>query len=179
MGLSGSQYELQGSESVGLTVTVVHPKSPAPGTYRVVVEATDIDNSITTSIELDMVVGEIPNIGIESDYEVIPVSPLEATSVPLYLFNNGNTEIAYDLQVQPPNGWDAYFVQDFTESQFATSSTIPVGMSDTIEMVIEPPSIVPNSGLQTSITISANSVTDPVVNWIIEIPIEVEAVKSV
>ena len=179
VGLSGSQYELQGSESVDLTVTVVHPKSPAPGTYRVVVEATDLDNSITTSFELDMIVEEIPNIGIESDYEVIPVSPIEATSVPLYLFNYGNTEIAYDLQVQPPNGWDAYFIQDFTESQFATSSTIPVSMSDTIEMVIQPPSIVPNSGLQTSVTISVNSVTDPVVNWIIELPIEVEAVKSV
>ena len=46
-------------------------------------------------------------------------------------------------------------------------------------MVIEPPSVVPNSGLQTSVTISVNSITDPVVNWIIELPIEVEAVKSV
>ena len=35
VGLSGSQYEFTGSESVSLTVTVVHPQSPAPGTYRI------------------------------------------------------------------------------------------------------------------------------------------------
>ena len=29
VGLSGNQYQLQGSESVDLTVTVVHPNSPA------------------------------------------------------------------------------------------------------------------------------------------------------
>ena len=179
VGLSGNQYQLQGSESVDLTVTVVHPNSPAPGTYRVGLSATDIDNSLTTTFDLDMVVGEIPDVGIESDYDIIPVSPIEQTIVPLYLFNYGNTEIAYNLQVQPPNGWEAYFVQDFTESQFATSSSIPISNFETIEMAIEPPSVVPNSGLQTSVTISINSITDPVVNWIIELPIEVEAVKSV
>ena len=179
VGLSGNQYQLQGSESVDLTVTVVHPNSPAPGTYRVALSATDIDNSLTTTFDLDMVVGEIPDVGIESDYDVIPVSPIEPTTIPLYLFNYGNTQIAYDLQVQAPNGWEAFFVQDFTESQFATSSPIPVSDFETIEMVIQPPSVVPNSGLQTAVTISVNSVTDPVVNWLIQVPIEVEAVKSV
>ena len=179
VGLSGAQYQLEGSETVELTVTVVHPKSPAPGTYRITLDATDLDNSIFTSFDLDMVVAEIPDIVVESDYEVIPVNPIVTTSVPLYLFNYGNTDIAYDLQVQPPNGWEAYFVQDFTESQFATSSTIPVGTSETIEMVIKPPSVVPNAGLQTSLMVSVNSVTEPVVNWLIELPIEVEAVKSV
>ena len=179
VGLSGNQYQLQGSESVEVSVTVVHPKSPAPGTYRLGISATDIDNSLTDTLDLEIVVDEIPDVGVDSDYEVIPVNPIEPTSVPLYLFNYGNTEIAYDLQVQPPNGWEAYFVQDFTESQFATSSPIPVSDFETIEMVIEPPSVVPNSGLQTAVTISVNSVTDPVVNWIIELPIEVEAVKSV
>ncbi len=179
VGLSGNQYQLQGSEYVELSVTVVHPKSPAPGTYRVTISATDLDNSLTTDFDLDMVVDEIPDVGIESDYDVIPVNPINPTIVPLYLFNYGNTEIAYDLQVQPPIGWEAYFVQDFTESQFATSSPIPVSDFETIEMVIEPPAVVPNSGLQTSVTISVNSITDPVVNWIIELPIEVEAVKSV
>ena len=107
------------------------------------------------------------------------MSPIEPTYVPIYLFNHGNTELAYDLQVQPPNGWEAYFIQDFTESPFATSSTIAVDSFDTLQMVIKPPSVVPNSGLQTSVTVSVNSLTDPVVNWLIEMPIEVEAVKSV
>ncbi len=49
VGLSGSQYELQGSESVELTVTVVHPKSPAPGTYRVVVVGIQSEGQICTA----------------------------------------------------------------------------------------------------------------------------------
>ncbi|MEC7228529.1 MAG: CARDB domain-containing protein, partial [Candidatus Thermoplasmatota archaeon] len=179
VGLSGSQYQLVGSESVSLTVTVVHPESPAPGTYRLSLIATDIDNAISAALDLDLVVSEIPKIGIESDYEVIPVSPIEPSFIPVYLFNYGNTELAYDLQVQPPNGWEAYFIQDFTESPFATSSTIAVDSFDTLQVVIKPPSVVPNSGLQTSLIVSVNSVTDPVVNWLIEMPIEVEAVKSV
>ena len=179
VGLSGSEYQLLGSESVSLTVTVVHPESPAPGTYRLALSATDIDNAISSTLDLDLVVSEIPDVSIETDYEVIPVSPIEPTYVPIYLFNHGNTELAYDLQVQPPNGWEAYFIQDFTESPFATSSTIAVDSFDTLQMVIKPPSVVPNSGLQTSVTVSVNSLTDPVVNWLIEMPIEVEAVKSV
>ena len=46
-------------------------------------------------------------------------------------------------------------------------------------MIVKPPSVVPNSGFQTSLTVSINSITDPVVNWLIDVPIEVEAVKSV
>ena len=179
VGLSGSQYELTGSESVSLTVTVVHPQSPAPGTYRIALSATDLDNSITTSLDLDLVVDEIPDVGLETDYDVIPVSPIESTIVPLNVYNYGNTEIAYDLQVQPPNGWEAYFVQDFTESPFATSELIAVNSFETIQMIVKPPSVVPNSGFQTSLTVSINSITDPVVNWLIDVPIEVEAVKSV
>ncbi len=179
VGLSGSQYQLQGRESVDITVTLVHPKAPSPGTYRVAISATDIDNSLTTTFELDMIVGEIPNAALESDYDVIPVSPLEPTLIPLYLSNYGNTGIAYDLQVQAPSGWDAFFLQGATESQFLTSSTIPASDSETIELVIKPPSVVPNSGLQTAVTVSINSVTDPVINWMIQLPIEVEAVKSV
>ena len=179
VGLSGSEYQLLGSESVSLTVTVVHPESPAPGTYRIALSATDIDNAISSTLDLDLVVSEIPDVSIETDYDVIPVSPIEPTNVPIYLFNYGNTELAYDLQVQPPNGWEAYFIQDFTESPFATSSTIAVDSFDTLQMVIKPPSVVPNSGLQTSVIVSVNSLTDPVVNWLIEMPIEVEAVKSV
>ena len=94
VGLSGSQYELTGSESVSLTVTVVHPQSPAPGTYRIALGATDLDNSITTSLDLDLVVDEIPDVGLETDYDVIPVSPIESTMVPLYVYNYGNTEIS-------------------------------------------------------------------------------------
>ena len=179
VGLSGNQYQLLGRESVDLSVTLVHGKLPAPGTYRIALSAIDLDNSLTANFDLDMIVGKIPDARIESDYDIVPVNPTEATIVPLYLFNHGNTEIAYDLQVQPPNGWEVYFVQDFSKSQFATSSSIPMGEFETIEMVIEPPPVVPNSGLQTSITISVNSITDSVVNWIIELPIEVEAVKSV
>ena len=130
-------------------------------------------------MDLDLVVDEIPDVGLETDYDVIPVSPIESTMVPLYVYNYGNTEIAYDLQVQPPNGWEAYFVQDFTESPFATSELIAVDSFETIQMIVKPPSVVPNSGFQTSLTVSINSITDPVVNWLIDVPIEVEAVKSV
>ena len=78
----------------------------------------DLDNSVSQTYNLDMVVGEIANVDIEFAYDKLPVSPIETSIFSMYVNNLGNTEIAYDLQVQPPNGWNAYFVKDFTPGQF-------------------------------------------------------------
>jgi len=179
VGLSGSDYSLEGMESTDLTVTVLHQESPLPGTYQITLIGQDLDNSISEQYYLELSVGEIPDIEVVTDYDIVPVHPIEPTSVPIYLFNTGNTEIAYDLQVQSPNGWDANFIQDFTPSKFATSPLVAANDFTTLDMVIEPPSVVPNSGYQTLLTLSVTSKTTPAVNWLIEVPIEVEAVKSV
>ena len=179
VGLSGSDYSLEGRESTDLTVTVLHQEAPLPGTYQIILIGQDLDNGISTQYYVELSVGEIPDIEVTTDYDIVPVHPIEPTSVPIYLFNTGNTEIAYDLQVQSPNGWDANFIQDFTPSQFATSPLVEANDFATLEMVIEPPSVVPNSGYQTLVTLSVTSKTSPAVNWLIELPIEVDAVKSV
>ena len=152
VGLSGSDYSLEGMESTDLTVTVLHQESPLPGTYQITLIGQDLDNSISEQYYLELSVGEIPDIEVVTDYDIVPVHPIEPTSVPIYLFNTGNTEIAYDLQVQSPNGWDANFIQDFTPSQFATSPLVAANDFTTLEMVIDPPSVVPNSGYQTLLT---------------------------
>ena len=122
VGLSGSDYSLEGRESTDLTVTVLHQESPLPGTYQIILIGQDLDNSISEQYYVELSVGEIPDIEVVTDYDIVPVHPIEPTSVPIYLFNTGNTEIAYDLQVQSPNGWDANFIQDFTPSQVDVNS---------------------------------------------------------
>ena len=179
VGISASNFSLEGQESAQFSVTLVHPQTPEPGTYRVELLGIDLDNSVSQTYNLDMVVGEIANVDIEFAYDKLPVSPIETSTFSMYVNNLGNTEIAYDLQVQPPNGWNAYFVKDFTPGQFVTTELISVNGLEEIQLEITPPADVPSAGFETVLTISVWSKTSPALNWIIDVPIAVEAVKSV
>ena len=154
VGISASNFSLEGQESAQFSVTLVHPQTPEPGTYRVELLGIDLDNSVSQTYNLDMVVGEIANVDIEFAYDKLPVSPIETSTFSMYVNNLGNTEIAYDLQVQPPNGWNAYFVKDFTPGQFVTTELISVNGLEEIQLEITPPADVPSAGFETVLTIS-------------------------
>jgi len=179
VGLSDEYFSLQGLELKQFILTAVYSETPTPGAYRIDLIGQDLDNGLTEEYYVEMVVGKLPKIMVESDYDIIPVHPMELTSAPLYLNNFGNAEIVYDLQIQPPNGWGAHFIQGFSTTQFITSPLINSSEAATFELQITPPNVVPNAGYQTTLTVSVWSQTEPPVNWLLEIPIEVEAVKDI
>ena len=82
-----------------------------------------------------MVVGEIPDVGIESDYDVIPVSPIEPTTIPLYLFNYGNT-IAMITSTSAK--WLRHSLHRISPKSICHKFANSRGNFETIEMVIQP-----------------------------------------
>ena len=89
VGISASNFSLEGQESAQFSVTLVHPQTPEPGTYRVELLGIDLDNSVSQMYNLDMVVGDIANVEIEFAYDKLPVSPIETTTFSTYVNNLG------------------------------------------------------------------------------------------
>jgi len=179
IGISSANFTLEGQESISFSVTMIHPETPAKGTYQIQLLGLDVDNGVNDAYDLELVVSDIANIILEYDYDIVPVSPIDATSLPLYLQNLGNSDIAYDLQVQTPIGWSAFFGEGSSAGQFFTTDAITVNDISTLNLTIQPPNIVQDSGIERIVTISIWSKTSPMRNWLYDIPIKVEEVKSV
>lgn len=179
VGLSETSFSLQGQESKTLSVTLIHPETPAKGNYQIQLLATDTDNGVNSQFTLEMEVLDIANLQVEYDYEKIPVSPIDATTFSIYLQNLGNSNLEYDLQVQSPLGWDAFFSQGGTQGKFTSTGPIDVNQFSTLNITVQPPNIIQDSGIEKIVTVNILSRTTPIKNWLIEIPIKVESVKLV
>ena len=109
LGMTASNFSLQGKETAEVSLTVVYPQAPEPGRYRIDLSGLDVDNGITYPLSLYLEVLDIPEFRIEYDYTIVPVHPVDATNLTVRVFNDGNTEIGYDLFLQAPSGWSAGF----------------------------------------------------------------------
>ena len=76
--------------------------------------------SYPLSLYLDVL--DIPEFRIEYDYTIVPVHPADPTNLTIRVFNDGNTEIGYDLFLQAPSGWSAGFT-DLSADPGATSGS--------------------------------------------------------
>ena len=179
VGISSTSFSLQGQESTPLSVTMIHPETPAKGNYQIQLQATDTDNGVTSQFTLEMEVLEIANILVEYDYEIIPVHPIDSSTFPIYVQNLGNSNLEYDLQVQSPVGWNAFFSQGEPIGKFTSTGPVDVNLVSTLNITVEPPNIVQDAGVEKIISVNILSRTTPIKSWLIEIPIKVESVKSV
>ena len=179
VGISTTSFSLQGQESAVLTVTLIHPETPAKGVYLIQLQATDTDNGVSSQFTLELDVFEIANLQVEYDYDKIPVSPIESTTFPIYIQNLGNSNLEYDLQVQSPIGWDAFFTQGESEGRFTSTGPIDVNQVSTLNITVQPPNIVQDSGIEKIVTVNILSRTTPIKSWLFEIPIKVESLKLV
>ena len=93
VGATESNFTLEGRDSANITVTLVHPTPPTPGTYRIELLGLDVDNGVTYPYSLDFIVPELANLRLEYDYQIVPVSPSNPTSIDVRLFNIGNADI--------------------------------------------------------------------------------------
>ncbi|MCH1443697.1 MAG: S8 family serine peptidase [Candidatus Poseidoniaceae archaeon] len=181
VGMTASNFTLQGKGKASISVTIVYPEAPEPGMYEINVVGIDVDNGITYPYQLYLHVLNIPEFRIEYDYEIVPVHPANPTNLSVRVYNDGNTEIGYDLFLQAPSGWSAGF-QDLGSEPGASSGSTGLitkqGQKD-VELQFIPPQVSTAAGAERMVRLTAISQTDPSQTWEIDIPIRVMEVREV
>ena len=181
LGMTASNFTLQGKATADVSLTVVYPEAPEPGQYRIDIVGLDVDNGITYPLSLYLHVLDIPEFRIEYDYTVVPVHPANPTNLTVRVYNDGNTEIGYDLFLQAPAGWSAGFT-DLSNDPGATSGStglIAKGGQMDVSMQFTPPQVSTAAGTSRMVTLTAISQTEPSQTWEVDIPIEVMEVREV
>ena len=181
VGSNESNFTLDGQESAEIVVTLVHPTPPLPGTYRIDLLGIDVDNGVNYPYMLYFIVPDLPNLRLEYDYQIVPVSPTEPTSIDIRLFNIGNANIGYDLFLEAPVGWDAGF-DTLSSVPGASSGSTGLITKDThrdIGMSFTPPQVMTGAGAERMVRLTAISQTEVVESWVFDIPIKVETVKAI
>ena len=97
VGSTESNFSMEGQATESITVTLVHPDPPAPGSYRIDLLALDVDNSVDYPLDITLVVPELSEADLAFDYQVVPVHPTDPTNMTVRFYNNGNAPIGYDL----------------------------------------------------------------------------------
>ena len=181
VGASESNFTLGGQGSAEIVVTLVHPAPPVPGLYRIDLLGIDVDNGVTYPYMLYLEVPELPDLRLEYDYQIVPVSPTEPTSIDIRLFNIGNANIGYDLFLEAPAGWDAGFDTLSSEPGASSGSTglISKDTHRVIGMSFTPPPMMTISGAERMVRLTAISQTEITESWVFDIPIKVNTVKNV
>ena len=181
LGMTASNFTLQGKATADVSLTVVYPEAPEPGQYRIDIVGLDVDNGITYPLSLYLHVLDIPEFRIEYDYTVVPAHPANPTNLTVRVYNDGNTEIGYDLFLQAPAGWSAGFT-DLSNDPGATSGStglIAKGGQMDVSMQFTPPQVSTAAGTSRMVTLTAISQTEPSQTWEVDIPIEVMEVREV
>ncbi|MDP6234497.1 MAG: S8 family serine peptidase, partial [Candidatus Poseidoniaceae archaeon] len=181
VGSNESNFTLDGQESAEIIVTLVHPTPPTPGLYRIDLLGVDVDNAVTYPYMLYFEVPDLPNLRLEYDYQIVPVSPVDSTSIDIRLFNIGNANIGYDLFLEAPAGWSAGFDTLSSEPGASSGSTglIEKGTHKVIGMSFTPPQVMTAAGAERLVRLTAISQTEVVESWVFDIPIKVETIKQI
>ena len=180
IGSTESNFTMDGQASELITVTLVHPAPPAPGTYRIDLLALDVDNGVDYPLNVDMLVKEISDPAVEFDYQVVPVHPSDPTNITVRFFNRGNAPIGYDLFLEAPTGWQAGFNNLGSEAGAASGST---GLIDdeafrSVELTFTPPQVMTAAGAERVVKITAVSQTEQQELRVFDIPIQVKAIRE-
>ena len=181
LGMTASNFSLQGKGTAEVSLTVVYPEAPQPGLYRIDILGLDVDNGISYPLSLYLDVLDIPEFRIEYDYTIVPVHPVDPTNLTIRVYNDGNTEIGYDLFLEAPSGWSAGFT-DLSNDPGATSGStglIPKSDQMDVSMQFTPPQVSTAAGAQRLVTLTAISQTEPSQTWEVDIPLEVMEVRDV
>lgn len=181
VGANESNFTLAGQGSAEIVVTLVHPTPPSPGIYRIDLLGIDVDNGVSYPYMLYLEVPDLPKLRLEYDYQIVPVSPSEPTSIDIRLFNIGNANIGYDLFLEAPAGWDAGF-DTLSSVPGASSGSTGLISKDThrvIGMSFTPPQVMTAAGAERMVRLTAISQTEITESWVFDIPIKVNTVKAV
>ncbi len=181
VGSTESNFSMEGQASEPIIVTLVHPAPPAPGTYRIDLLALDVDNSVDYPLSIDLVVPDLPEAGLEFDYQVVPVHPSEPTNISVRFLNNGNAPIGYDLFLEAPAGWQAGFTNLGSEGGASSGSTGLINSESfrAVGVMFTPPQVMTAAGAERIVKLTAVSQTENQELTVFDIPIQVMTVREV
>jgi uncharacterized membrane protein len=181
VGSTESNFSMEGQASESIFVTLVHPAPPAPGTYRIDLLALDVDNSVDYPLSIDLVVPDLPEAGLEFDYQVVPVHPSDPTNISVRFLNNGNAPIGYDLFLEAPAGWQAGFTNLGSEAGASSGSTGLINSESfrAVGLMFTPPQVMTAAGAERMVKLTAVSQTESQELTVFDIPIQVMTVREV
>jgi len=181
VGTTQANHSLEGQQSTGITVTLVHPTPPDPGTYRISLIGIDVDNGVNYPYALDLVVPSLSKVNIEYDYQIVPVHPVNTTSIDVRFFNIGNDDIGYDLFLEAPAGWQAGFDDLGSEPGAISGSTGLIGQNGqkNLGITFTPPQVMTGAGAERMVKLTAVSQTENPISDVYNIPIKVMEIREI
>jgi uncharacterized membrane protein len=181
VGSTDSNFTMEGQASESITVTLVHPAPPAPGTYHIALLGLDVDNGVDYPLTLELIVPDLPEAALEFDYETVPVHPSQPTNMTVRFFNNGNAPIGYDLFLEAPAGWRAGFTNLGSEAGATSGSTGLINSEAfrAVGLVFTPPQVMTAAGAERVVKLTAVSQTEQQELTLFEIPIQVSTVREI
>jgi len=181
VGLDETDFSLEGQEGALVNVTLVHPAGPEPGIYSIELLGEDTDNNVESPFTLELDVPILADTRIEIDYQKIPVHPSDPTSIDVRLFNDGNTDIGYDLFLESPPGWHSGF-DDLSLQGGANSGSTGLMLKDgerSVGITFTPPQVMTLAGSELTVKLRVVSQTETAGHVIYDLPLIVQEIKEI
>jgi hypothetical protein len=177
---TSNTFNLEAAETTSVSLSVVHGESPPPGLYSMMVTGTDIDNSVSSELEIFFDVPVLAGADIVMPGEQFIVSPLEPTELQILVFNEGNGAQTYDVELISPAGWHLGLdtLGAFAGSSHGSTGTMARDAGRTIDITINPPGAMIPAGsvFDAAIIIHSRVSSD---SWSEDIPLVVKAIDEV
>jgi len=168
------------SASTTVNLTLVHPAPPDPGTYSMMITATDEDFDVESKLEIffDVPVLAQPDVSLPS--ETIIVDYQEPSNTSLEIFNRGNGAQAYDLELTSPAGWNVGLVDlgPFQGSKQGSTGTLAKDGSISARITITPPGVMLEAGTTFIAQMKVKSRVSSEV-WNYDLPLVINAADSI
>jgi len=164
---SQTTFSLNGSQSVDVGLTMVHPSPPEPGIYQFMVTGRDVDNGIDYPITLTLDVPILPGFRFDN-LNQMAVSPVENTSFDVTMYNEGNGPQGWDLTLDAPFGWHLGFdsLGSIAGSPSASSGYLATASTQITSVTLVPPSDqMVSAGTLLSGSLTAVSQLDDSLTW--------------
>jgi len=172
--------ELGPAESTTVNLTLVHPSPPDPGTYSMIITATDEDFDVESQLEIffDVPVLALPEVTLPS--AEIQVDSLEVTNTTLEIHNFGNGAQTYDIEMSSPAGWSVGLLDlgPFQGSRQGSTGTLSKGGSITAGIMITPPGVLLTAGSTFNAEILVKSRVSSEA-WSFQIPMVIQPSDSI
>ena len=168
------------AESTTVNLTLVHPASPEPGTYVIIVTATDVEYDIESQLEIFFDVPVLAQPDVTLPGESIIADSFENTNLEVEIRNQGNGAQTYDVELVSPAGWDLGFddIGPFPGSAEGSTGTLSKEGSISVGISIEPPGVLIDAGA----TFNAQLVVKSRVSseaWTYDLPLVVGVYDSI
>jgi len=140
--------ELGPAESTTVNLTLVHPAPPDPGTYSMVITATDEDFDVESQLEIHFDVPVLAKPEVTLPSTEVQVDSFGVTNTSVEIHNLGNGAQTYDIEMSSPAGWDAGFLDlgPFQGSRQGSTGTLDKGGSISADIMITPPGVLLTAG---------------------------------